>query len=98
DFHVTGVQTCALPISGRRVLFGVTDFDNQWNTGLHTFESAANVIALNAWNHVAAVYEQPTGTRRIYVNGVLIAERSDPPMTVYKIGRTSCRLRWEIEF
>jgi uncharacterized repeat protein (TIGR01451 family) len=40
------------------------------------------VITLNVWNHIAAVYDQPSGTRRIYVNGALIAERTDPPITV----------------
>jgi hypothetical protein len=31
---------------------------------------------------VAAVYDQAAGARRIYVNGVKVAERIDPPITV----------------
>ena len=32
---------------------------------------------------MAAVYDQPTGTRRIYVNGVEVAKRQDLPITLY---------------
>src|SRR5262249_32290251 len=31
----------------------------------------------------AGVYDQSTGARRIYVNGVKLAERVDPPITVF---------------
>ena len=41
-----------------------------------------NVITLNDWNFVAAVYDQSSGARRIYVNGAMVAERTDPPITL----------------
>ncbi|MDB6065698.1 MAG: Conserved repeat domain protein [Pedosphaera sp.] len=63
--------------------FAVTDQANIDNAALHAFDTPDNVLATNAWNHVAAVYDQSTGTRRIYVNGVKVAERADPPMTVF---------------
>ena len=39
-------------------------------------------MPLNTWTHVAGVYDQSTGTRRIYVNGVNVASRTDAPITV----------------
>ena len=39
-------------------------------------------VLRNAWSHVAAVYDHSTGTRRLYANGVKIAEHTDAPITV----------------
>lgn len=61
--------------------FGISDASHQLDHALHDFRTSANVVALNSWNHVVATYDQPTGTRRIYVNGVEIATRTDPPIT-----------------
>lgn len=61
--------------------FAITDSAHEWDASFHSF-FVAQVLTLNAWNHVAAVYDQSTGTRRIYVNGAQAGERTDPPITV----------------
>jgi Concanavalin A-like lectin/glucanases superfamily len=68
-------------LPGKGLRFGISDYDNQWNGELHLFD-VLNVLTINAWNHVAATYDQTTGTRRMYVNGVKVAERMDAPITV----------------
>jgi hypothetical protein len=62
--------------------FGISDLAHQWDVSFHKFFTTNNVLNLNTWSHVAAVYDQPAGARRIYVNGVKVAERIDPPITV----------------
>src|SRR5207245_2325979 len=52
------------------------------NSSLHAFDTPNNVLPTNAWSHVAAVYDQFTGTRQIYINGIKVAERVDSPMVV----------------
>jgi hypothetical protein len=64
------------------VQFAISDAANQLNIAFHVFNTPANLIPLNAWTHVVAVYDQSTGTRRVYLNGVLKAERTDAPITV----------------
>ncbi len=73
-------QLAALP--GRGLRFAISDFAHQWDVSFHNFDTATGVLGLNQWNHVAAVYDQSTGVRRIYVNGTLVAERTDAPVTV----------------
>jgi hypothetical protein len=62
--------------------FAIADLPHQWDNGFHSFDTPANAVALNSWSHVAAVYDQSTGTRRIYINGVKVAERVDAPIVV----------------
>ncbi|MDB6125599.1 MAG: LamG domain protein jellyroll fold domain protein, partial [Pedosphaera sp.] len=69
-----------LPELGLR--FAICDAKNQWNPYLHKFETKFQVLALNAWNHVVAVYDQPSGTRQMYVDGLKVAERVDPPILI----------------
>ena len=69
-------------IPGRGLRFAIADATNQNNASFQLFD-VAGVLATNAWNHVAAVYDQSNGARRMYVNGVKVAERIDPPTTVY---------------
>ncbi len=65
---------------GLKVGFAISDDAHQGVTSFHSFESPSNAIALNAWNQVVAVYDQYVGERRIYVNGLLVARRDDPPI------------------
>ncbi len=65
----------------RSINFGISDSAHQWDGTFHTF-GAANSLTIGAWNHIAAVYDQGTGTRRLYVNGLKVAERTDAPITV----------------
>jgi len=62
--------------------FPISDDAHQWDGSFHTFVTPPGVIQTNTWHHVAAVYDQVTGTRYIYVNGQLIAQRTDPPITL----------------
>jgi hypothetical protein len=68
---------CALQLA-------ITDVSHYNDRAFHTFNSPPNVFAANTWTHVAAVYDQSTGTRRIYVNGSEVASRTDDPITIYR--------------
>ena len=65
-----------------RIGFYISDDVHQGDITFIGFESPPRVIALNTWNHVAAVYDQSTGERRVYVNGTLVAQRIDSPITL----------------
>ena len=69
-------------LSGRRLRFAISGDATQHNAALHVFDTSTAVLTLNTWNHVAATYSQSSGTRRIYVNGVQVADRTDSPITV----------------
>ena len=64
------------------LIFAIADAARQGDGAFQTFLTPAHVLPFNAWTHVAAVYDQSTGTRRIYVNGVNVASRTDAPITV----------------
>jgi hypothetical protein len=66
----------------RALVFAISDVAHQWDPTFHLFRTTNNVFAINTWTHVAAVYDQVAGARRIYVNGVKVAERIDTPITV----------------
>jgi hypothetical protein len=68
--------------SNEALWFSISDWAHQWDLPFHSFSTTNNVFVLNTWSHVAAVYDQLAGARRIYVNGVKVAERIDPPITV----------------
>lgn len=61
---------------------GITDEAHQPEAPFHDFQTPPNLVTLNTWNQVAAVYDQATGTRLIYVNGTEAARRQDPPITL----------------
>jgi signal transduction histidine kinase len=67
---------------GLRLLFGISDDVHQLESHFHDFFSLPGVVVRNAWNQVAAVYDQETGTRQIYANGVEVARRRDAPTTL----------------
>ena len=69
-------------LTGMGLRFAISDDENQGNAGYHDFDTPSNVTRLSTWNFVACVYDQPTGARRIYVDGAQVAERVDPPITV----------------
>jgi alpha-tubulin suppressor-like RCC1 family protein len=62
--------------------FAITDTPHQWDTSFHQFNTTNNAVPLNQWSHVAAVYDQSTGVRSMYINGVMIATRTDAPITI----------------
>ena len=68
---------------GLKLNFRISDEAHQSDEGFHNFWSPTNVLTLNAWNHVGGVYDQTTGTRRIYVNGREVARRQDSPITLF---------------
>ena len=67
---------------GGVVEFAISDTPHQGDIPFHRFHSSSAAVSIGAWNHVAVSYDQPSGTRRIYVNGLLIATRVDPPITI----------------
>ncbi len=68
--------------SGGGLSFGISDDPHQLDASFHLFQTSAGLVTLNAWHHVAAVYDQTTGKRKIFVNGVQVAERTDTPITL----------------
>jgi len=42
---------------------------------------ASDVVTLNAWNYVAATYDQPSGQTRIFINGVPVADANHGSIT-----------------
>ena len=68
--------------AGNSLNFSLSDDAHQSDGSFHALSTPSNSIVLNSWNHVAGVYDQSTGTRRIYINGVLAASRADSPYTI----------------
>ncbi len=68
--------------TNRKLLFAISNDADQNVGAFHSFETGPNVIALNAWNHVAAVYDHSTGTRYVYVNGVQVATDTPGAITI----------------
>ena len=62
--------------------FGISSSGTQNDGNFQHMFSPASVVNLNNWNHIAAVYDQSSGTRRIYVNGLQVATRTDAPITI----------------
>jgi len=69
-------------LPGRALQFAISDWAHQWDASFQLFNTAPGAITLQAWNYIVAVYDQSTGTRLIYVNGVQVASRTDAPITV----------------
>jgi hypothetical protein len=69
-------------VSGRVLEFGISDQLHQGDTAFHAFDTDPGAVTLQSWNHVVAVYDQSTGTRRIFVNGVQVKSRTDAPITI----------------
>jgi Concanavalin A-like lectin/glucanases superfamily len=70
-------------ISGLALRFSISDMAHQADSSFHEFDTDSGAITLQAWNHVAAVYDQSTGIRSIFVNGVQVTSRTDTPITIY---------------
>ena len=62
--------------------FIISDDQHQNDRRFHNFRTPANAYTRNAWNMVAAVYDQATGTRYIYINGIEVAQRQDLPIVL----------------
>jgi hypothetical protein len=62
--------------------FAISDDGHQGDGSFHGFGSAAGVAPAATWTHVAVVFNQAGGTRRIYAGGVQVAVREDPPTTI----------------
>ncbi|MCX6924670.1 MAG: hypothetical protein NT154_15865 [Verrucomicrobia bacterium] len=69
-------------LPGRALSFGISDSAHQWDGEFHAFATDPEVVTEQAWNHVVAVYDQSSGTRRIFVNGVQVKSRTDEPITI----------------
>lgn len=69
-------------LPGMGLRWAISDVAHQDIASFHTFDTPPDVITLNTWNHVAATYDQSSGTRRIFVDGLQVATRTDSPITV----------------
>ena len=70
-------------VPGGALEFSLADSAHQHDISFVGFISPYNVITLNAWNHVSGVFDKSTGTRRLYVNGVQIAEKDSSYMNIF---------------
>ena len=61
---------------GLKIGFNLTD------AARAALSSPVNTLTLNTWTHVAGVYDQAAGTRRIYMNGREVAEDQVSPITL----------------
>jgi hypothetical protein len=80
--HPNQRSYCFQTQGNQALYFSISDWSHQLDRSFHDFFTPIKVIALNKWSHVAAVYDQATGARRIYVNGVEVAARVDAPITI----------------
>ena len=64
---------------GRRLNFNLSDTPHQEDGSYHQLLTRPNVLPLNAWTLVAAVWDAASGERRLYANGLLVARRVDTP-------------------
>src|SRR5690606_39784415 len=92
DFHVTGVQTCALPIlngAGKTTLTRAV-------TGMLSFHGGSVVSGDIRWKGRSIVGLNPRRIVRAGISQVLEGRRIFAELTVDQIGRASCRGRGEI--
>src|SRR5690606_39589019 len=90
DFHVTGVQTCALPISWR----GVGSASPAAIEALERLAWIADSEALELFESAVTKGVRPARAALLGVMRVLAEQ--DRPDQVVKIGRASCRGRVEM--
>ena len=67
--------------SGLGLEFAISDDAHKGDMAFHRFR-ASGVLTLGEWHHVAAVYDQANGMRLIYVDGLEVARRVDPPISL----------------
>ena len=81
--HVNETSYDFLVGQSNRLEFYISDAAHQADYAFQDLVTAPNLIPTNTWTHVAAVYDQSTGTRHIYVNGVEVTNRTQTPFTVF---------------
>ena len=69
-------------VQGGDIGFGIANDSLQWDLDFQIFRTTGGPVKMLAWNHVAVVYDQPVGARRIFIDGVLKKERFDPPIRI----------------
>ncbi len=75
-------RTFSLVAKGTKLQFAISSPEHELDGSFHSFDTPDGAITLNSWNYVTAVYEKSTGTRKIYVNGILSATRTDSPIDI----------------
>src|SRR5690606_40899953 len=88
DFHVTGVQTCALPISARGALAEFTANTTRRVSALPPIAQAANGPALVRLAKAAAQIDAMSNLLR---QDALESDNAPEGTVFSKIGRASCR-------
>ena len=74
-----------LGVTGSNVL--AADFEDE-ASGLNHPVIGNTVLQANVWNHVAATYDQPTGTWKLFVNGVVDKTENETGNPTPEIGTT----------
>jgi len=69
-------------VPGRRLDFAIADAIHQEDAAFHHLLTRPNVLTLNAWTLVAAVWDAASGERRLYANGLLVGRRADTPGSI----------------
>ena len=69
-------------VPGRRLDFAIADPSHQEDAAFHHLLTRPNVLALNVWTLVAAVWDAASGERRLYANGLLVNRRADTPGSI----------------
>jgi hypothetical protein len=80
------LRSYSLAAIGLKIQFAISDAAHEFDGSFHNFTTSNDVLTVNQWNHVAATYNQSSGTRTIFVNGELIDSRQDAPITVSPSG------------
>lgn len=71
--------------SGYRVVLDLKKYDGTWTTWI-----ISGVYSYGSWKHITAIWDQPTRTKSLYINGVHIGSVSEAPSNHFPI--TSRRL------
>lgn len=69
-------------LPGMRLSFFVSDDARQRSASFHSLNSRPNVLAVDRWNLITAVWDADLGERRLYANGVMVARRTEPGVVI----------------
>ena len=67
---------------GMRLSFFASDEAHQLSATFHDFRTRPNVLPLHEWSMVAAAWDADATERRLYINGVMVARRTDPGLAI----------------
>src|SRR5690606_39738966 len=95
-FHVTGVQTCALPIYTADY-FHITSNNTIYGTQLHQFPSSPIPVVCDMSSDIFSRQLDYSYFSLIYADAQKNINPSGVAVVIIKIGRASCRERVKID-